>query len=324
MESTLEQRPTRRRVSRTEPNPVTPQVTRLQDKIVNSYLIGEPSSGTWVIVDAGMSLGHAKKIFRAAAERFGSNAIPSAILLTHGHFDHVGALTPLLERWNIPVFAHNLEVPYLTGVSDYPPPDPTVGGGLMARMSPLFPKKAINLVGVVRPLPADHSVPGLPGWRWVHTPGHTPGHVSFFREGDRMLVAGDAFVTVKNESAFAVLVQKEEVSRPPAYFTTDWRQARRSVEILAGLAPEVAATGHGHPMRGEKLRQELAWLASNFVAAMPTHGRYVREPAISDEDGLKFIPPPVPDPLPKAVSALALAFCAGLIYGKMRNRRKAT
>src|SRR4051812_3547901 len=111
----------RNRSSRAKP--VTPQVTRLRDKIVNSYLVGEPSSGTWVIVDAGMTPGHAKKIFSAAAERFGPEAVPSAILLTHGHFDHVGALTPLLERWNVPVFAHELELPYLTGLSDYPPPD---------------------------------------------------------------------------------------------------------------------------------------------------------------------------------------------------------
>lgn len=318
MQSTLEQQ--HRSLSKAKP--VTPQVTRLQDKIVNSYLVGEPSSGTWVIIDAGMSRGHARKIIRAAAERFGEDSVPSAILLTHGHFDHVAGLTPLLERWNIPVYAHVLELPYLTGICDYPPPDPTVGGGLFARLSPLFSRKGINILGLVHPLPEDQSVPGLPGWRWHHTPGHTPGHVSFFRERDRLLVVGDAFVTVKNESAMSVLVQKEEVSRPPAYFTTDWREARRSVEKLAALQPEIAATGHGKPMRGETLRRELAWLASNFRATMPSRGRYVREAAVSDERGLKFVPPPVSDPMPLAIGAVAMAFCAGVVYGKVRRRKK--
>ena len=41
----------------------------------------------------------------------------------------------------------------------------------------------------------------MPGWRWVHTPGHTAGHVSLFRDADRTLIAGDAFVTTKQESA---------------------------------------------------------------------------------------------------------------------------
>ncbi len=302
--------------------PVTPQVTRLQDKIVNSYLIGEPASGTWVIVDAGMSSRHAKKIFRAAAERFGEESVPTAILLTHGHFDHVGAVKALLQKWNVPVYAHPLELPYLNGISDYPPPDPTVGGGLFARLSPIFSRRGINLGGAIRPLPQDNSMPGLPGWKWIHTPGHTPGHVSFFRERDRVLIAGDAFVTVKNESLFAVLLQKEEVNRPPAYFTSDWREARRSVERLAELAPEVAATGHGVPLRGEILRQELSWLASNFRTIVPNRGRYVREPAVADDRGVKFIPPPVPDPLPATLGVAALAFCAGLLYGKFRRTRK--
>ena len=302
--------------------PVTPQVTRLQDKIVNSYLVGEPTSGTWVVVDAGMSSRHAKKIFRCAAERFGEEATPTGILLTHGHFDHVGGVSALLERWHVPVYAHKFELPYLIGISDYPPPDPTVGGGLFARMSPIFSRKGIDLGGNVHPLPDDQSVPGLPGWKWIHTPGHTPGHVSFFRERDRVLIAGDAFVTVKGESAFSVLLQKEAVHRPPAYFTTNWSEARKSVERLAELSPEVAATGHGRPLRGEMLRQELSWLASNFRAVVPNHGRYVREPIVADEHGVKFIPPPIRDPLPTTIGIAAAAFFVGMLFGKMRNRRK--
>jgi glyoxylase-like metal-dependent hydrolase (beta-lactamase superfamily II) len=71
----------------------------------------------------------------------------------------------------------------------------------MARLSPLYPRGPVNVSGRLRALPADGSVPGMPGWRWVHTPGHTPGHVSLWRESDRTILAGDAFITTRQESA---------------------------------------------------------------------------------------------------------------------------
>ena len=77
----------------------------------------------------------------------------------------------------------------------------------------------------------------MPGWHWVFTPGHTPGHVSLFRAADRTLIAGDAFVTLRQESALAVLSRRQEVRRPPAYYTADWIAARHSVEKLAAYGP---------------------------------------------------------------------------------------
>ena len=176
---------------------VARDVECLRTGIVNVFLVGEPGAGDrgWVLVDAGLQgFGHA--IVRAAEERFGG-ARPAAIVLTHAHFDHVGALRELAERWDVPVYAHRLELPYLTGRSSYPPPDPTVGGGAMARLSPLYPRGPIDLGERVRPLPDDGSVPGMAEWSWLFTPGHAPGHVSFWRESDAVLLAGDAFVTTK-------------------------------------------------------------------------------------------------------------------------------
>ena len=300
---------------------VTSDVIRLRDKIVNSYIIRDSGSDTWVIVDAGMSPGHAKKIFSVAESIFGTNARPAAIVLTHGHFDHVGALEKLLERWNVPVFAHELELPFLDGRSDYPPPDPTVGGGLMARMSPLFSRQGRDMEDRVQVLPRGGVVPHLSGWQWLHTPGHTAGHISLFKDEDRTLIAGDAFVTVKNESLLAVLLRKKMVSRPPAYFTTNWEQARNSIDELASLRPQIAATGHGIPMYGDALRRELDLLVQEFDDVMPRDGRYVRHPAISDADGVQFVPPAVPDPVPKVIAALALGFVAGLMINSIRRRR---
>src|SRR5690606_34164201 len=109
-------------------------------------------------------------------------------------------------------------------------PDPTVEGGMVAKMSSLFPKEPINLGKHVEPLPSDGSVPHMPGFRWIHTPGHSPGHVSFFRDSDRALIAGDAFVTVKQEYLYKVITQEQEISGPPRYFTTDWKAAKESVQ----------------------------------------------------------------------------------------------
>jgi glyoxylase-like metal-dependent hydrolase (beta-lactamase superfamily II) len=285
--------------------PAAPDVACLQDLIVNVVFVGYPGD-RWVLVDAGMPY-TAAKIEHAAERRYGRGSRPEAIILTHGHFDHVGALHTLAEKWDVPVYAHRLELPYVTGLSSYPPPDPTVGGGLMARLSPLFPRGPYDAGRPVRALPDDGSVPGLPAWRWVATPGHSPGHVSFFRESDRTLIAGDAFVTTKQESALAALTQAPRVNRPPAYFTQDWDAARRSVQLLYEMDPAAVVTGHGLPMRGEQLHRGLQYLVDHFDQEMPQDGRYVREPAVFDERGPAYVPPPVPDPLPKVLATVAVA-----------------
>lgn len=253
---------------------VTTDVIRLRYLFVNLY--GAGTADNWVLVDAGLQ-GCAGEIDTMAKERFDGRA-PRAIVLTHGHFDHVGAFPELFEQWDVPVYAHQAELPHLTGERDYPPPDPSVGKGAMALLSFSYPNGAIDLGDRLRALPADGSVPFLPEWRWIHTPGHTDGHVALFRERDRLLIAGDAFVTTQQESLYAVMTQKEGVHGPPAYFTPDWTAARRSVDALAALDPAIAATGHGTPMRGEPLREGLAHLRDHFdEVAVPDRGRYVPE-----------------------------------------------
>lgn len=228
-----------------------------------------------MLIDSGLQ-GCASTVIDTAEERFGKGAAPQAIILTHGHFDHVGAFPELFDYWDVPVYAHRLELPHLTGQADYPPPDPTVGKGVMALLSFTYPNKAIDLGSRVQALPEDESVPHMPSWRWIHIPGHAPGHVSLFRESDRCLIVGDAFVTVKQESLYAVATQEQEVHGPPAYFKPDWEAARRSVERLAALQPAIAATGHGVPMSGERLTHELEKLVREFdEVAVPDQGRYV-------------------------------------------------
>ena len=192
---------------------LTSDLARLRIAFVNVFFVGAPGS-QWALVDAGLSLG-AAQILEVAAERYGRESRPSAIILTHGHFDHVGAFEPLLAVWDVPVYAHTLELPYLTGHADYPPPDPTVGRGLMARLSPLFPEKGIDLGDRIHPLPDDGQVPVLRDWRWVHTPGHSPGHVSLFRSSDCTLIAGDAITTTRAESVFFAVDSAGGTGRSP-------------------------------------------------------------------------------------------------------------
>ncbi|HEX8552770.1 MAG TPA: MBL fold metallo-hydrolase [Abditibacteriaceae bacterium] len=249
--------------------------------IANIVFIGVPGAGdrNWVLVDAGV-MGSASHIKKAATERFGENARPAAIVMTHGHFDHVGALEQLAKEWDAPVWAHMAEVPYLTGKASYPPADPTVGGGMMALLSKLYPRGPVDVSDRLRVLPVDGSVPPLAGWCWVHTPGHAPGHVSLWRDADRSLIVGDAFVTTAQESAYAVATQEPELHGPPMYFTPDWDMARSSVEKLAALEPELVITGHGPAMQGAAMRVALHTLARDFNGvAVPKDGKYVLHPA---------------------------------------------
>jgi glyoxylase-like metal-dependent hydrolase (beta-lactamase superfamily II) len=294
-----------------------PGVLSLRTLFVNVIMVstGEDNPGHWVLVDTGLK-GFAGSIKRVAEENFGEGKAPEAILLTHGHFDHRGNLKELLEIWDVPVYAHPLEMPYLTGVSSYPPADPTVGGGLMSLMSWMYPQGPIDLDGRIKPLPADGHIPFLEDWKWLHTPGHAPGHVSFWREYDRTLIAGDAFVTTKMESASCVAMQTMEVSRPPAFLNYDWQAAKESVEKLAALKPLAVASGHGVPMMGEEMITQLEELSEQFdEIALPSHGRYVHEPAVADENGVQELPPPViPRALLIGAGIAVMAITAGIIW----------
>ena len=256
---------------------VTPDVAYKRLMLVNVAFYGNENAGDgqWVLIDAGIP-GMTGQITGAAKERFGENGRPAAIVMTHGHFDHIGVLEHLAELWDVPIYAHELEMPFLNGQSAYPPPDPTVGNGLMATMSPMYPRGPIDVSRWLQILPSDGSVPFMPGWKWLHTPGHAPGHVSLWREQDRTLIAGDAFITTNQESAYAVATQLPALHGPPMYFTPDWDSARTSVATLAALEPEIAVTGHGRAMRGPEMRAALHTLSQNFdQIAVPEHGRYV-------------------------------------------------
>ena len=294
-----------------------PGVSRLPISIANVYFVGEPGAA-WFLVDSGTP-GYEDKVTAAAEERYGHGKGPEFILLTHGHFDHSGSAWELAEQWHVPIYAHTLEAPYLTGISPYPPKDPTVGGA-MAFLSRFFPTKSTRLQPHLRPLPPDGEVPGHPEWEWLFTPGHAPGHVVLYNKASRVLLAGDAIATADLDSPLGLMTQKQQISRPPAPFCYDWVAARESVQLLAKLAPYAVGCGHGKPMAGSDVAPELTDLAVNFP--MPEHGRYVPEPAQTDELGVRYVPPAVPDPLPKLAVALAITVAvAGILAFKISRDR---
>src|SRR5581483_5437011 len=286
---------------------IAPDVGWLPVSFANVFFLGRPG-GKWILVDAGFP-GSGPEILAAAEARFGAGSRPEAIVLTHGHLDHVGNAAELAEAWDVPIYAHPLEAPFLNGKFAYPPADPTVGGAL-AFLSRFLPRLRRDLGARLRELQSV-KVPGAPGWEWVLTPGHSPGHVCLFRESDRILLTGDALLTVDMDSWGTLFSRKRGLAGPPTPFTIDWDAARASLKKLAGLRPNVVGAGHGAPISEQDLSERLEIFADSFRA--PRHGRYARQAVRINADGVVDLPPAPFDPVPFATAAAL--FLAGIALG---------
>jgi hydroxyacylglutathione hydrolase len=138
----------------------------------NCYIVRQPESERAVIVDPG---DEAERIL-AALEALGITTV-EAILLTHTHFDHIGAVAPVAKVTGAPVYCPELETQVLANIMDYVP-------------WPGF--------GPFESYEADHTVKGgetltLAGLQFevTFTPGHSPGHVSYAAVADNSLFSGD-------------------------------------------------------------------------------------------------------------------------------------
>jgi len=202
---------------------------------------GQPGS----LVDT-MWRGRAELIKNAAETLFGVGAHPRAIVLTHIHPDHAGSAFELAHMWDVSVYVHPNEVPL-------PPSGRIIGALARIERRWMFPSGQ----DVLRPIDSNAGVPGLPDWQVIPTPGHTPGHLALFREGDRALISGDAVLTVNLNSLGDGFSLRHTLGGPPRFATWGWGAATESVSELARLEPSMVAPGHGRPMAGPVLAPAL-------------------------------------------------------------------
>ena len=198
---------------------------------INAYVIGD------VLVDTGIKQSAGK-----IAEMLEGRSI-SAIALTHAHGDHAGAMKRLAARFGVPVWC---------GAADREAAET----GRLA-LSSTLDRPGLSTVGnaaagfdgtpVARTL-ADGDVLTA-GFTVLETPGHSPGHVSFWRETDRTLICGDVFFNMH------VLTTIPGLRQPPDLFTPNPTENRDSERRLAALEPSTVGFGHGPVLSDDAARK---------------------------------------------------------------------
>lgn len=197
---------------------------------INSFAFVE-DDGTVTLVDAGLK-GAPRKIEAALAEVGKAPADVARILLTHAHTDHAGGARALKERTGGRLSAHEHEARYLRDGLHPPIDEGTVVGRVLA-----YAVRGAAPVGVDETFSDGQLLDVGGGLRVVHTPGHTPGHVSFLHERSGTLITGDAIFNVRG------------LTYSPAFFCSDVPVSRETAARLGGLDYEVAAFTHGREIR---------------------------------------------------------------------------
>lgn len=197
------------------------QIPLMPRNAVNAYLVGD------VIVDAGY-VTHGKAVVKAVAGRE-----IRAHALTHVHNDHAGGSRHVHEALGVPVWIGHGDAEYLRTGKAPVPPNPVFAQ--LARFS------AAPAVPVDRELREGDDIGH--GFTVLEVPGHSPGHVVFWREADRTLIGGDVFFN------FDLMTTRYGLRQPPRFFNSDTAENQRSERRLAELDPAVLTFGHGPPLR---------------------------------------------------------------------------
>jgi hydroxyacylglutathione hydrolase len=204
---------------------------------INVYLVGD------VLIDTATRQAE-KRIMRQIAGK-----PVTAHALTHVHPDHQGSSHAICEQLGIPLWCGQADVPAME-----------IPGNVIARNAPRIVRRLQERFWVGPPHPVARALnegDEVAGFSVLETPGHTPGHVSYWRERDRVLIVGDVLTNV---NMFTGLPGLHE---PLAFATPDPVRNRASARKLAELRPALACFGHGPPLRDPGKLAE-------FVAGLPT------------------------------------------------------
>jgi glyoxylase-like metal-dependent hydrolase (beta-lactamase superfamily II) len=194
---------------------------------VNSFAFVD-ADGSVTLVDCGLKKAPARIVAGLAA--IGKRpADVTRIVLTHVHMDHVSGAAEMAERSGAPVTAHTADAVYARS-GRLPDPDRSfLLGRLMLRM----PNRRFTPLEIARPLVDGDLLPVAGGLRVLHTPGHSPGHVSLLHEPTKVLITGDALMNLLG------------VRWPPKAFCSNFRMTQQTAHVLGELDYQVAAFTHG-------------------------------------------------------------------------------
>ncbi len=155
-------------------------------------------------------------------------------MLTHAHMDHAGGARAMVAATRLPgVEVHEADVEFVL-VGQNAPTAQSTAGRLMNRL----PGGTFDSVAVATELTDGQVIDVAGGVRVVHTPGHTPGHVSLLHEASGVLITGDAIFNM----AWGM-------SWPMSFVCTSFAQNKQSAHVLGELEYDVAAFTHGPEIR---------------------------------------------------------------------------
>ncbi|HEX4187997.1 MAG TPA: MBL fold metallo-hydrolase [Solirubrobacteraceae bacterium] len=195
----------------------------LPPNAINVYLAGD------VLIDAAT-----RQAERRIMRQISGRAI-NAHALTHAHPDHQGSSHAICERLGIPLWCGQADVPAME-----------TPGGISNAQAPGWLNRFQQRFWTGPPHPVARAlVEGdeVAGFTVLESPGHSPGHVAYWRESDGVLILGDVLNNMN------LLTSVPGLREPPDIFTPDPPRNRRSARRLAELRPRLTCFGHGPPLR---------------------------------------------------------------------------
>jgi hydroxyacylglutathione hydrolase len=204
---------------------------------INVYVIGD------VLIDAATRQGEQRIMRQIAGREINAHA------LTHAHPDHQGASHAICEKLGIPLWCGQGDVPAME-----------TPGAIKSSQAPGWLNALQQRFWTGPPHPVARALgegDEVAGFTVLETPGHSVGHVTYWRESDRTMILGDVL------NGMNVMTGIRGLHEPPKIFTPDPARNRQSARRLAELRPALACFGHGPPLRDPGKFAE-------FVARLPT------------------------------------------------------